>query len=178
MRAAIDLIAEHGYDSVKVEDIAARADVANATFFLHFPTKAALIGAFNDQVAEKIAERLTEFDVDAVGRLELLRAVVLDEWARNAPFVRRLVADAAGPDGSGLAGADASLVALVGSIIEDGKREGAIAAHFDADLVAQCLVAGWRAGAVRWAQDGDDAAARRANRQTLDLILNGATAKY
>ena len=61
LNAAIALMAERGYDAVKIEDIAARADIANATFFLHFPTKASLLTAFNEQVARKIAHTPRKF---------------------------------------------------------------------------------------------------------------------
>lgn len=74
LNAALELMAARGYDGVKVEDICAKADVANATFFAHFPTKAALIAAFNEDVAERIAERLAGFSLPAVDRLELARA--------------------------------------------------------------------------------------------------------
>ncbi|MEL7485761.1 MAG: helix-turn-helix domain-containing protein, partial [Pseudomonadota bacterium] len=95
LEAALALFSERGYDAVKIGDIAKSADVANATFFLHFPTKAALIAAFNEQVCEKIADRLGEFQLGAVEQLELLRALVLDEWSRHGDLLRQIVADAA-----------------------------------------------------------------------------------
>ena len=41
--AAMRLFEEHGYRETTVADICAAADVARATFFLHFPLKSALI---------------------------------------------------------------------------------------------------------------------------------------
>ncbi len=171
--AALTLFAERGYDAVKVEDIAARADVANATFFLHFPTKASLIGAFNDQVSAKIAERLEGFDLPAVDKLELLRALVLDEWSRHGALLRRIVEEATG-EGAALIEASASLAALIAGIVAEGQRRGELEAEFDAEIVANCLVSSWRASMLQWAATGDADEARRANRQGLDLILRGA----
>lgn len=175
--AALELMAARGYDGVKVEEICALADVANATFFLHFPTKAALISAFNEQVTEKIAERLAAFEVPAIEKLELLRALMLDEWSRHSELLRAIVVDAAAQDGASFADSSASLYALVHDIIAEGARAGEFSSEFEADLVAQCLVSTWRATTLQWARSGDDRTARRANRQALDLVLYGALAR-
>lgn len=172
--AALSLMAERGYDAVKVEHIAARADIANATFFLHFPTKASLLAAFNEQVSAKIAERLAGFDIGAVEKLELLRALVLDEWRQHGDLLRKIVADAASQDGGGLMETSASLVSLVADIVADGQRDGDLSGEFEADIVAQCLVSSWRASTLQWAATGDALRAREANRQALDLVLKGA----
>jgi AcrR family transcriptional regulator len=42
-QAALYLFAEQGYEETKVADIAARAEVGLRTFFLHFPTKEAVL---------------------------------------------------------------------------------------------------------------------------------------
>jgi len=174
LNAAIALMTERGYDAVKVEDIAARADIANATFFLHFPTKASLLAAFNEQVALKIAERLEGYSLGAVEKLELVRALVLDEWSRHGDLLRRIVADAATQDGSGLIASSESLADLVSDIVREGQQADELSPEFDAGLVATALVSAWRASTVQWATTGDGAAARRANREALDLILKGA----
>ncbi len=174
--AALSLMADHGYDDVKIEMIAEKADIANATFFLHFPTKGALITAFNELVSDKIAERLAEFDLGAIEQLELLRAIMLDEWGRYSESLRQIVADAA-RDNSLLIASSDSLILLVCDIVEKGQAEGSLSRNFDASLVAQCLIASWRASVVNWAISGDAELARRANRQALDLILNGAANK-
>ncbi len=174
LNAAIALMTERGYDAVKVEDIAARADVANATFFLHFPTKASLLAAFNEQVSQKIAERLDSFTLGAVDKLELVRALVLDEWSRHGGLLRKIVADAANQDGAGLIASSESLVDLVAGIVQEGQQADELAREFEPGLVAAALVSAWRASTIQWAATGDGAAARRANRQALDLILKGA----
>lgn len=172
--AAIALMSERGYDRVKVEEIAARADVANATFFLHFPTKASLITAYNEQVAEKIGERLSGFKLGAVEKLELLRAIVLDEWSRHGDLLRKIVADAAAQDAGAFVDSSASLITLVTDIVAEGQANGELSRDFDPVVVAQSLDAAWRAATLEWAITGDARRVRRANRQALDLILRGA----
>ena len=174
LEAALTLMAEKGYDAARVEEICARADVANATFFAHFPTKSALIAAFNDGVAERLKERLAEYDLPAVERLELLRALMLDEWAARADVLRAIVVDAAAQDAAVFARSGESLVALVAGIVREGQAAGELEREYDATLVAQCLVGAWRAATLDWADTGDAARARRANRQALDLVLRGA----
>ncbi|NWG71819.1 MAG: TetR/AcrR family transcriptional regulator [Parvularculaceae bacterium] len=174
LNAAIALMTERGYDAVKVEDIAARADVANATFFLHFPTKASLLSAFNERVAQSIADRLEGFSLGAVEKLELVRALVLDEWGRHGDLLRRIVADAATQDGAGLIASSESLARLVADVVREGQQTDELSTEFSADLVATALVSAWRASTLQWAATGDSAAARRANREALDLILKGA----
>lgn len=170
--AAIALMSERGYDAVKVEEIARAADIANATFFLHFPTKASLVAAFNEQVTAKIAGRLEGLAFGAVEKLEVLRAIVLDEWGRHGDFLRKLVSDAAAQDGGFLETSE-TLTALVAEIVREGQDAGEFAADFDAGLVAATLVGAWRRSTLEWARTGDAARARRANREALDLILRG-----
>lgn len=45
VRAAMELFAEHGFDSVSVSDIADRADVGRTTFFRHFGDKQEVVFA-------------------------------------------------------------------------------------------------------------------------------------
>ncbi|MBY0421806.1 MAG: TetR/AcrR family transcriptional regulator [Parvularculaceae bacterium] len=174
LEAALTLMAEKGYEAARVEEICALADVANATFFAHFPTKSALIAAFNEDVADRLAERLSAYDLPAIERLELLRALMLDEWASRAELLRAIVADAAAQDASAFARSSESLVALVAAIVLEGQTAGELDREFDPRLVAQCLVGAWRAATLEWARTGDGAEARRANRQALDLVLRGA----
>jgi AcrR family transcriptional regulator len=49
------LVRERGYDKVTVEDIAARADLAKGTFYLHYENKETLLfGAFSRLVAGEV----------------------------------------------------------------------------------------------------------------------------
>jgi len=175
--AAFSLMTERGYDNVKIGEISEQADVANATFFLHFPTKASLVSAFNEQVAEKIIERLGEFDLGAVEQLELLRAILLDEWSRHADLLRQIVIDAAAQDQKAFTDTSASLIEIVEEIVQKGQASGDFSTDFDADIVAQSLLASWRAATLSWAVHGDAEQARNANRQALDLILRGVAIK-
>ena len=64
LSAARIVFAKKGYDSATVSEIVTRAGVAQGTFYLYFPGKDALAGAF----AEELAERFAEVAHDKVAR--------------------------------------------------------------------------------------------------------------
>ncbi|MEM0928767.1 MAG: helix-turn-helix domain-containing protein [Pseudomonadota bacterium] len=171
--AAFSLMKARGYENVKIEDIARHADIANATFFLHFPNKSALVAAFNEDVSEKVLARLTEFELPPIEQLELLRAIVMDEWNEHADLLRHLVSDALAQGAEDIDGSAASIVEIAEAIMRKGQDDRSFSGDFDADIAAHCLVACWRAAVHQWALTGDAARAQRANRQALDLILSG-----
>jgi len=92
-RAALQLIAERGFEQVTVEDIAEAADVSPRTFFNYFPSKeAALFAADTDRSAE-VRERIVH---EAPGRpaLDVLRIVMAEESRAVAEEFAALGGDA------------------------------------------------------------------------------------
>jgi AcrR family transcriptional regulator len=60
--AFVALAAERGVESVSVEDIAAHADLAKATFYAHYANKEALQAAVFARLAEELASRVAYRD--------------------------------------------------------------------------------------------------------------------
>lgn len=54
---AMHLFQKHGYSETTVADICAAADIARATFFLHFPTKSALLLDWSRTMAAEWTDR-------------------------------------------------------------------------------------------------------------------------
>lgn len=175
LEAALELMAKRPYAEVKIEEISAAADVANATFFLHFPTKASLISAFNEEVATKIAEELGAFKGTAVSKLERLREMLLEEWRRHRNMMRQLVTEFVAQPASMAAFSDVNegLVELVANVIREGQNAREFDARLDPHIVGLSLVSAWNAIAISWAKTGDADQATEANRQALDLVLRG-----
>src|SRR4051794_29729468 len=85
LTAARSVFAKKGYDEATVAEIVGRAGVAQGTFYLYFPGKESLAGAFAELVSERFAEvaeektaRCRSFD-SALVRLFETAYVVADE---------------------------------------------------------------------------------------------------
>ncbi|MEM9704592.1 MAG: TetR/AcrR family transcriptional regulator [Pseudomonadota bacterium] len=173
LNAAIDLMQERSFDDVRVEEICERADIANATFFTYFASKSGLIAAFNEQIAEKIVDELAEYSVGGADRLEILRAIMIEEWRANASITRRFIGEAAQRGAVSLLDASQSLYRVAEEIIEDGMSNGDFAKSASASSAALTLIAAWIAVGARWARDGDAARAVEESREVLDFALFG-----
>jgi AcrR family transcriptional regulator len=86
LAAARSVFAKKGYESATVSEIVGRAGVAQGTFYLYFPGKEALAGAFAETVSERFAEvadektsRSRSFDA-AVAKLFEAAYAVGDEF--------------------------------------------------------------------------------------------------
>ena len=94
-RAAFELVTEHGFARVTVEDIAAAADVSPRTFFNYFPTKeAALFGADPDRTTA-LRERVARL-APGEPALAALRLVMVDDARAAADELTELGGDPAG----------------------------------------------------------------------------------
>ena len=58
LEAAAELIGEHGFDQVTIDDIAARAGVAKGTVFHRFGNRAGLAVALLDERERRLQDRL------------------------------------------------------------------------------------------------------------------------
>ena len=56
--AFVQLVLEHGYERVAVEDICDRADLARATFYAHYANKEAVLFAVFNRLIEDLMERV------------------------------------------------------------------------------------------------------------------------
>jgi AcrR family transcriptional regulator len=84
--AARSVFAKKGYDSATVSEIVGKAGVAQGTFYLYFPGKDALAGAFAESLAERFAvvaeertARCRSFDA-AVARMLEAALLVAEEY--------------------------------------------------------------------------------------------------
>src|SRR6202790_5375015 len=59
--AAMNLFLRRGFDSVTIDDICDAADVARATFVLHFPGKETLLVEYGDRANLELAAAIREY---------------------------------------------------------------------------------------------------------------------
>ncbi len=73
-QAMIELVIEQGYEAISIDAIASRADVTRATFYAHYPSKAALLTAVVDAFADDVIAALGEDEAadHPAGRLQVL----------------------------------------------------------------------------------------------------------
>jgi AcrR family transcriptional regulator len=173
--AAMRLFAQRGFGAVTIAEICEAADVGRGTFFLHFPSKAALLYEFNQRVAEEFRATLAEPRASAAEELRALVERMAVELEAQAEIMTAMLADFfASPET--LAAArfhGTALPQLVGEIIERGQQRGELSRRIDARLAAASFFA--TAGAIisgHVFRDGEFAQ-REILRQFLQLTLHG-----
>jgi AcrR family transcriptional regulator len=142
LSAAADALAENGYDSFTVEDVAERAGVHKTTVYRRWPTKAELIA---DTTRERSRQLVPMPDTGSLaGDLRALaRAVVRNIGSdTGGRMTRTLVAAAAtSPDNAAQSAAFwAERLDLTNAIFERAMKRGEIPADTDGQLIIQTLI--------------------------------------
>lgn len=91
IRAAVDLITEHGYDATTMKQIARAADIGDATIYKYFPSKEKLLIAYYELVIADVLRdtaAIAELDQYTLHeRLQLLVDGVLESMLGDREFV-------------------------------------------------------------------------------------------
>lgn len=174
--AAMRLFAKKGFAAVTIADICEEADVGRGTFFLHFPSKAALLYEFNQRVAEEFRAGLVEPRAPAREELCALVERMSVELVSQAEVMTAMLAEFfSSPEALAAASKEASgaLPELVTEIIRRGQERGEFARRIDARLAAASFLA--TAAAIISGQVFGDQAIEPAevNRQFLQLTFFG-----
>lgn len=173
--AAMRLFARRGFEAVTIAEICEEADVGRGTFFLHFPSKSALLYEFNQRVAEEFRETLTEPRASAREEIRALVERMSTELEARAEVMTAMIADfLASPEA--LAAAPergAALLELVTGIIRRGQERGEFGHGVDARLAAVSFFA--TAGAIvsGYVAEEWEAPPEEVNRQFLQLTFAG-----
>ena len=94
LRSAVDLFAEHGFDAVTVDEIAARADVARGTVFNHFASKDSLCESVGELQMAELEEAIQDGRVSgptAWEKVEQALCILAELPGRNADHCRALL---------------------------------------------------------------------------------------
>lgn len=173
-QAAMALFAERDYDRVTIEDICDRADVAKATFFLHFSNKAALLTVFNENLTQTIAEELVHYNGSAADKLRLIIEALATAWQNNATVMRKMVREFVDDIPTLEEGAQTSahIIELLGDTIAQGQENGEFQSTVPAHRMAAAMVASSSAVTIEWSQE-PDIDTRQAHIDMLELTLGG-----
>jgi AcrR family transcriptional regulator len=86
LAAAREVLAEHGYERTTVSSIATRANVAQGTFYLYFPSKESLPGALALEVHRALGHATERATADAVSLQEALEDLVRETYVAGEQF--------------------------------------------------------------------------------------------
>src|SRR5579863_1314095 len=89
--AAMNLFLRRGFDSVTIEDICDNADVARATFFLHFPAKEALLIEYGERANEELTAAIGSYRGSATATIRMALKILAERAARHPDVVRLVI---------------------------------------------------------------------------------------
>src|SRR5580658_10447115 len=124
--AAMNLFLRRGFDSVTIEDICDNADVARATFFLHFPAKEALLIEYGERANDELAAAIAEFRGSATATIRMALKMLAERAVRHTDVVRLVMSEMLARPRV-LSEHDekaAGLVDLLAGIIRRGQKSG------------------------------------------------------
>jgi TetR/AcrR family fatty acid metabolism transcriptional regulator len=180
LQAAVSVFARKGYFSARVSEIAARAGVADGTIYLYFRGKEdILVSLFDEVMSEHVERARAEMQKveDAPSRLRLLAqhhlrvlgadrdlAVVFQvELRQSTKFMERFTASWLG-----------RYFDLVGSVIEQGQREGTLRTDLPRKLVTKAFFGTLDELVTSWVIGRKDYDLALLAGPAVDLLLRGA----
>ena len=157
---AQELFLTQGFEATTVEQIAAAADIAPATFFNHFQSKHALLGEMTTEVFDHLQELIAQ---------HLLRPGTAQE--RLAGFAERAAQDASAARGvardlvlelmrtRGRPGETPPYLerisAPIAKTLREGQRSGEVRTDLDAAFLAEMVLGALNAPFINWMNDPD-----------------------
>lgn len=152
-RAALELSAEHGYESTTVAEIAAAAGVTERTFYRHFPDKADALFPDNAELLVRLGAVAAESVAAGQAPLDAALAAVRTFASAAAEEPDRVLLGARViPSVPALAGRDLVRQSqLVGALASALARSGV--PELDARLAAETALGVWRAALADWLRD-------------------------
>ena len=154
--AGVELFEAHGIEATKVQDICQRADIAQKTFFNHFPTRRHLLR----EIAQQSLGRLLE-DIEAVRKLRLSTAEkihafflrVADAADEAGPMHRELLTEMVhiGHESGTEPQQARQLHDAFGGLVADGLEAGDLTDRYGADALTEMLMGAFYVVMFNWA---------------------------
>ena len=156
VEAAKELFEADGYDATRVSQIAERADVAEKTFFNHFPTKQHVMRELALGAVATLVERVDEARSGATtvrDRLLHLFTQIGENSEQAGPMRREFLTETihALHDAQDESTPVQRLHEAFGSIVADGLESGEISAHRDPEALTHAVLGSFYSLMFSWA---------------------------
>jgi AcrR family transcriptional regulator len=174
--AAMNLFLRRGFEAVTIEEICDAADVARGTFFLHFPTKEALLAEYGTRANQDLAELIRNYQGNATATLRAALKMLAERALQQPDVVRLHVREVLSRPPVFLESHQdqtENLVSLIAAVIGRGQVAGEFRRKLEPALAAVALCATYFALIYEWARRGGKLHIEAAIAQTLDIVLNG-----
>lgn len=169
------LFVARGYDAVTVEEVCDGADVAKGTFFLHFPTKDALLSEYGREATDDLRARLASHRGDAVSTLRLALRTLADRAERHLEVVRLIVRETMARPAAIRENTELGrgLGMLLAEVVRRGQTAGELRRGVPPEIAAAVLVGSYFTIVNVWATGADRFDLSTAVDQALKLVLGG-----
>ena len=175
----MNLFLRRGFEAVTIEEICEAADVARATFFLHFPAKDALLTEYGIRANLALAELIRDSHGSATATLKAALKMLAERAMQQPEVVRLHVRELLSRPPMFLESHQEreDLVSLLAAVIGRGQAAGEFRRKIEPALAAVALCATYFALIYEWARRGGKLDIESAIAQTLDIVLNGLSDK-
>lgn len=168
------LFEAQGFEAVTVARICVAADVARATFFLHFPAKSDLLVELDRRLAAELRARLGSSRGRAVSEYRMAADLLGERWPRQSGVLVPLLAGLLG--GEKLASDPSGrqdLRDVVEDIVRRGQERGEFRRNISARLAAILFLSASAAIRSGAAYAAGEATPEEIRNQLLHAVLHG-----
>jgi AcrR family transcriptional regulator len=155
---ARQLFLEHGFEATTVAQIAEAADVAQGTFFNHFPSKQAVLAELTNEVSghlQSMVDQQLARPVSALDRITGFADSVAKEVAQARGLARDVLLELMRT--SARPGEAYPYLTRVrepfSAVLREGQEEGDVRADLDAAFLAEMVVGALHVGVTNWLVD-------------------------
>ena len=153
LEAALELFRAQGVEATTIEQICERADVANRTFFNHFPTRRDMVRALANERIHNLHVVLAE-RADEPARQRLVRFFddIAAHLERSGPAYREVIGTMLAETGTG-ADRSSEVYTTFLELVKEGVAGGEITDRHPPETLADVVVGSLVGGLVNWAAD-------------------------
>ena len=153
LAAAFDLFLQHGVVATTIEEICARADIANRTFFNHFATRQDMIRALAQRRLVNLHDVVFDRADEAIpARLVGVFDDIAETLAGSGDTYRELIGEMLATSGYGIQ-RGSNLHDTFVELVKEGVARGEVSARHDPQTLADIMVGALSGGILNWTVD-------------------------